>query len=178
MNLATIRPGLATLIASMSGLTTVWEDAARPFGMTAPSVPAFVMLSTVSLIGLGRDECRTAFDADAPLNEELSDTFVGQRTWVVQVRVESEVQTDSGNADTYLEQIREQIRFTRNRATLDAVNVAYQSASQRVNLSQVIDGRMRSIVAADFTFTVATTTTDLNAYGYVATATLVSEITL
>lgn len=169
MNWEQIRPAIKTLIGDLSGLTTLWEDEPRPYEWTPPDTPAFCTISVTSSVGQGSDENRIQQDLNQSIGQELQDVWIGNRDLTLTVKVESEIQTDNGNAYFYIERIRDRMWFRSSRAAMHAVNVAIRDLLPAVDLTTTRDNRKRSIAAFDILLTARNLTVDPVRYPYIAT---------
>lgn len=167
MNWATIRPVLKDLIGNLSGLVAVWEDEPRPF--TPVDTQAICILSTKDAGGQGWDECRTANDPTQPTGQELQDHWIGNRNFVLTVKVEALIQTDAGFAYGYLELVRDRLWFKSSGRTLRAINVAITDIGKTVDLTGALDDRNRSIAALDVMLAARGAATDPERYPYIGT---------
>lgn len=164
MNLDAIKPALKTLIGNLSGLTTVWEDEPRPF-----NPGALVLLSFTAISTIGQDEMVRNQDLNQSPGEELEDEHRGNRAATLTVKVESQVQTDTGSAYWHLERVRERLPFRSTLAALRAVNCSLTDSGTTVDLTGSQDDRERSIAALDVFLAVRTSLADPERYGYIAT---------
>lgn len=163
MNWGAVRPVLKSLIADLSGLVTNWEDEPRGFGDT------FATLTITSCVGVGWDECRTQQDLTQPTGLELQDVWIGNRNMTLTVKVESLIQTDTGNAYQYLELVRDKLWFRGSAARCRAVNVAIVDQGQTVDLPMPRDDRMRSIASLDIMLSVRNLIIDPERYPFIGT---------
>ena len=174
MNWTDIRPALKTLIESLSGLVTVWEDEPRPF--TPPDAQAICLLQTIGIGGQGRDECRTIQDLTQPKGQEMSDEWRGNRRFRLTVKVESLIQTDAGFAYEYLERVRDKLPRESTRRSLHAVNCAVEQIEQTQDLTGALDDRNRSIAALDIMMAARNVVLDDERYPYIESADIIGTL--
>lgn len=172
MDLSIVEPALATWVATLTGLPTslaVWENAPRP---SIPPNPGMVAtLAWVSSPSVGRDGVEWNFDASAssPLVENVP-TVRSTRVMVLQVYVESYVQTPGKTARAVLEAMRTRLLTPSSRATLAAINFAPGNPTDGVRkMDRRVDTRWISAALLEIRFN----TTD----SYVDTAAAESSIT-
>lgn len=161
MNWAQIRPVIKALVGDLTGLHTTWEDEPRGFGDT------FATLAISAVVGQGWDENRIEQDLTKATGQELRDVWIGNRNLTLTVKVESLIQTDTGNAYQYLETFRDKLWFRGSAARLRAVNVAIVDIMQTIDLPAVRDDRTRSIAALDVMLTARNLTVDPERYPYI-----------
>jgi hypothetical protein len=175
MNWAEIRPGLKALIASVSGLTVVWID--EPRGYTDPITEALAVLSVTSVDGVGWDECHVIQDLTLPQGQELQDEWRGNRKFTLSIKVESEIQTDTGSAYQYLESIRDSLNFRSSAQALRDLDCAWYGSAPTQDLTAAQDQRNRSIAVIDLFMSARTTALDPIRYTYVETADFAGDLT-
>ncbi len=158
----TVEPGLVTIFTALSGVAaTRWEGAAA--GMPNPAEGVTVDLSVVSVVGVGRDEL--LYRRPSPETEDvdgldpwggvaplLTETARGWREVVVRAKVTSAYQSPSASARVFLERIRDRLRWSDVRQALGALGLGFCDIAGSVDISRVIDKRMRSIAAIDIRF--------------------------
>jgi len=164
MNLDTIKPALKALVKNLSGLDTVWEDEPRPYNPGALALLAFTVITPV-----GQDEVVRKQDLNQDKGQELADEHRGVRQATLTVKVESQVQTDTGSAYWHLERVRERLPFRSTGDALRAVNCALIRSGPTLDLTQNWDDRQRSVAALEVFLNVRTSLEDPARYGFIAT---------
>ncbi len=149
-----IKPGMLALFAKMSGLQTLWIDKRRP--VVDPKQQAWVLLRVRTEEEIGISDRRYVdlnVAAPAPtLREERN----GMSRVSFDVRVESFRHEDDRFAFNAVSRIRSRLFFKTNLATLRALDVAVQRASQAIDLTGVMqDDRVVSVATLDLQTTVA-----------------------
>lgn len=122
MNLDVIEPALAALAATLTGVDArlcVWENAVRPAYQSA-----LVLLSWVSTQGVGVDEEKWAYAANADPLLEMTPTVEGPRFAVVQLSIESIDQRPGYTARHLAERARTRLQWPSSLATLRAADLA------------------------------------------------------
>lgn len=149
-----IKPGMVALFSKMSGLQTVWIDQRRP--MMDPKQQAWVLLRVRSEEEIGIAD-RRYIDLSRPIPEPtLQEERNGMSRVSFDVRVESARHEDDRFAFNAVSRIRSRLFFKANLATLRALNVAVQRASQAIDLTGVMqDDRIVSVAVLDLQTTVA-----------------------
>lgn len=164
MNWGTIRPILKTQVGLIVAVPTLWEDEPRSF-----NPEALCLLTITAVSGQGWDECRTQQDLNQPLGLEMQDQWCGNRSFTLTARIESLIQTDTGNAYNYLELVRDKFWFRGTSAILRAANLAIRGLEPTVDLTATQDDRNRSIAALDIKIDARTSILDPERYPYVET---------
>ncbi len=167
MDLATIRPILLALIASLSGLPSThvwWRDAPEPF---LPD--QHITLRMTSIVGSGVDAVVYPYDAagdtiDADEDEEpdnvgLTETIQEVREFTLSVLAVSMGHVDGSVAMQLTERVRTRMRMATTLATLNAAHLAAIRVLSSTDLSDArpnpIDQRTRSIANLDIRFRAA-----------------------
>lgn len=166
-DLSDMRPGIKALMSSLSGLVALWED--EPRGFTPAGPQAICLISTTSNVGIGRDERIVNYDPTQALGQELQDEWRGLRKLTFTIKVESEIQTDTGSADRYLELIRSGLNFDSSSDALHVIRCGLIRVLQTVDLGQTRDQRKASIRAFDLLLTARTVRVDPRRYPYIET---------
>lgn len=173
MNQTIVRPALLALVKQLSGLDCVWRDQPQhyvpPKGYGEAVARVKCMLSLGPSSGKGRDELRTAYDADQPNGQEMQDTSVGVRLFTLKIVVESFDQNDGLTAEQHLERIRDRMRWRSSTDALDDVNVAFVTTGEIQDLTTTRDNRKVSIAALDIRLSGMSVDTDPARYGYIET---------
>lgn len=167
MHWGTIKPAIKTLIGNLSGLTTVWQDEPRPFAFTPPSTPAICIISLGAVRELGTGTVIREQDLNQATGQEMADEHRSDKVVTLTVKVESEIQTDTGDALEYVERVRQRIKFRGSLEALRDVNLAINQIGQTVDLGESRDSRRRAIAALDVILNVKTTIQDPNRYPYI-----------
>jgi hypothetical protein len=167
-----IRPGLLNIIKQISGIETVWKD--QPQGYVPPTVSygaPVTTLGTICKLAIGptsgrglADELRTEIEGN-----ELHDTVIGVRLFTLKILIECFDQKDGKTADHYLEQIRSRFAFRSTKKLLRAINVAYVSSGDIIDLSPIRDNRAVSIFNLDIRFSCLAIDEDPTAETYIET---------
>lgn len=157
-----IEPALVTIFTALSGVAaTRWEGA--PGMMPNPADGTTCDLSVISVVGIGHDELlHRRPDANTPpgvgldpwggSTPALVETARGWREIVIRAKVTSAHQSPGYAARVFLERIRDRLRWSDVRTALRDVGLGFNQIAASVDLSQVIDKRMRSIAAIDVRF--------------------------
>lgn len=158
----TLEPGLVELFRALSGVVEVrWEGAVARMGN--PDEGAVVDLLVVSVVGIGQDELlfTVPTSPEVPFGDPWGgvaplavETARGWREIVVRAKVTSYLQSPGAAARVYLERIRNRLRWTGSLTALAEMGLGYNAIASSVDLSRVIDGRLRSIAAIDVRFNV------------------------
>ena len=87
----------------------------------------WIELNVRSIVSVGTDEVRYAYDSPYAYGEELTPTVTGQRTFVVSIKVPSNVQTIGAlaNSRMLLEGLRTALRWPSAFAAFDAVGCGF-----------------------------------------------------
>jgi len=146
----TILPGLAALLASLTGLQITKTD--MPQKVTDSTLKAQLEFRITSCVGIGEDEWRYVADTD-PTQQHL--TICGHRAFTLQVKCTSYDATNTNMAPWYLERIYTRLSRPANLAAMDPLGVAWTDAGPTLDLGQVIseEERIFSIGVKDFMFT-------------------------
>lgn len=152
---------------------TAWQDEPRGYTDIFTQARCLLTLMSVTSLGAGVDERIITVDLNRPAGQELQDTFVGERTFVLSARVESEINTDTGTAYEYLERIRQALSFQESIDAMAAVDVYWIEAMPTQDLGPVVSGqRTLSVASMDVLLGWRVTYTNPNRYPYIETADL------
>lgn len=146
MHWNTVRPVLKSLVGTCSGLSTQWLNEPRDFAWTAPDIAAICLLSVTSVIDLATSEILQLPSG----SNQIQESYISWKRITITVRVESDVHTDTENAEFFIEQIRAKLQFRSSRDVLASVNCATNEIFQSVSFGVRTDGRERSHVAFDW----------------------------
>lgn len=122
MDLETIEPALATLVAALTGVESgcvVWENALRP-----RHNGQLVVLSWVTTQGVGVDSETWTFEANADPTQEMTPTVQGARFGTLQLSVESTDQRPGYTARKIAERARTRFERQSTDDALGAVHLA------------------------------------------------------
>jgi hypothetical protein len=176
MNWGTIRPGLKALITSLSGgLEAFWVD--EPRGFTDPSTQAILTLTIKSVTTIGWDEMSQLQDLTKPTGHELQDEWRGNRRFTLSIKAESEIQTDTGSAYQYLENVRDRLNFRGSCETLRGLDCVVVNLIPTEDLTAALDDRNRSIAVLDVIMNARVLFLDPAEYGYIETAPVTGTLT-
>lgn len=142
MDLARIEPALAALAATLTDVEAsccVWQNAVRP-----RHNGRLVTLSWVSSVGVGVDETKWAYAANANPLLEMTPTIEGPRFAVLQVAVESLDQRPGYTARHLAERARTRLQWPSSLAALKAVDLALAGVGNVTMADYPVDGRMVS----------------------------------
>lgn len=177
---STVAPGLKALFSDMALAEAVspeflaqWAEGAKE--TTHPEVGMDLTLKITSVVGDGLDELRYTYEDDVQ-----SETVVGHRRFTLQCRVEShfhgEADAETGWCWTMTERLRTSIRRSRNRETLDSLNVALVDIGPAVDASFSFDKRRANAAVCDFFFYTAVSDVDPVPIGWIERIDLTSLI--
>lgn len=173
---AAIRPGILSLVKSISGIDTVWKDQPQryvrqsvTYGPPSASPGTICKLSIGPASVKGRDELRTEYDENQAQGQELQDTATGIRLLTLKITVETFDQTDGKTAEYYIEAIRTRFRFQSTLNTLTDLNCALISFADIVLLPETRDSRAVSIASLDVRLSCRATDIDPIRRGYIDT---------
>lgn len=175
MILASIRPALAAIVASTTGIpaaSVFWGT--RPRGWTGP---IYAVLRLESVVAVGRDSVRYDYDVARPLGAEIVPTADGIRsaTWIVQVWSHSAL--DASDALQAVLALRDRLHMDTVRDALQAVHVGIGAVLGSRNLDVTQDGREMSVAQIDIGINATSTATD-TPIGYVEQWGVEGEATL
>lgn len=142
MDLATIEPALVTWAAAVTGVEAscvVWENAPRVRPNTA-----LVLLSWVSIVGVGIDETAWTYEANADPLAEMTATVAGPRACVLQLAVETFDQRPGHTARAIAEVARTRAQGPTSLAALQAVKLGFAGVGLVTNADYRVDQRMIS----------------------------------
>lgn len=148
MNWALILPGLAALLAKLTGLQQFERDS--PPKMTDPKLKAKLDYAVISCVAVGLDERR--YVETSPGMMALS--MYGQRQFALQVRCISYDHGPTMSAEYYIERIRSKLAWPSSQAAINALGCSWLPGGSFRNLSDTPVGEKRvfSIGAGDFSF--------------------------
>jgi hypothetical protein len=162
----TLAPGLRALFSDMAFdsqpdpvFEAQWEEGAKQ--VIHPDVGAELSLKVTAVSNVGLDELRYRNEGES----ELIETVVGTRNFTLQARVSSHFHGPSvdewmvneltGWCWTITERLRTSIRRSRNRAALEALNVALVNIGPAVDASFKFEKRRVNAAVCDFFFSTA-----------------------
>ena len=176
MDLTSIEPALAALLATLSGVEAtcvVWENAPRPRYNSR-----LALLSWVSGVGVGVDETTWDYAVAVDPLAEMTPTVTGQRKVVLQVSVESLDQRPGYTARNTLEEVRTRLQSPSALAALKAVGLAFASSGNVTPADYRVDGRWLSRSVLDVRLNALSRITDTaGRTSYLATIGAVPTIT-
>ena len=139
MDLATIEPALLGWAAAITGVEStcvLWENAPRVRSNTA-----LVLLSWVSIVGVGTDETSWAYAENVDPLQEMTATVAGPRTCVLQLSVETYDQRPGYTARAIAETARTRARGPRSEAALLAAGLGLAGVGDVRNADYRVDQR-------------------------------------
>lgn len=151
MDLAEIEPGLATWVASLTGITAAlvtWENAVRPAFTTSRALLSWVTVVAKGPPGVEWDFDDTAVDA----LDEMVPTVVGERVLVLQVAVESIDQRPGQNASALAQRLVERAHAPSADAALEELNLGLANVADPVRADYTADKRMISRAVVEVRF--------------------------
>lgn len=144
MDLATVEPALRALAAAVTGIAAglcVFENAPRPQSPDG----RVVILSWVSLSGVGLDGDRWDYAADADPLQEMTPTVQGSREARLQFAVEVTADQRPGySAAAIAEKARTRLSRPRSLDALEAAGLALATVGPATQADYPADGRMVS----------------------------------
>lgn len=152
-----ILPGLAALLASLTGLQITKTD--MPQKVTDSALKAQLEFRITACTGIGEDDWRYSADSD-PTQQLL--TVCGQRSFTLQVKCTSYDAANTSMAPWFLERIYTRLSRPASLAAMAALDVAWCEAGPTLDLGQSIseEERIFSIGVKDFMFTAAVNDAD------------------
>jgi hypothetical protein len=156
MDLSALEPALQDWVATLTGVpraACLWENAPR-----VQHAGQLVLLSWVSMVGVGMDATEWDYDADAgvvdPLTE-LTPVVQGQRRAALQVSVEAHDQRPGVNATALAQRVVDRAQAPSSLAALAAANAGLASVGTVRRTDYRVDGRMvaRATVEVGFNLT-------------------------
>lgn len=130
MDLATIEPALCALAATLTGVDAafcVFENAPRP-----RDAGQLVLLSWVSSTGVGTDQTRWVYAANADPLLEMTPTVEGPRFAVLQLSILTQDQRAGYTSRQLAERARTRLLWPSSLAALSAVNLALAGSPEVV----------------------------------------------
>ncbi len=157
MNWDTILPGLATLLASLTGLQAFERDS--PPKATDPKLKAKLEFAVTSCSTVGRDERRYTYVGGPDPNASVTIAIHGNRQFTLGVKCISYDHSPTKAAEWFLERIYTRLSLPSSQAALNDLGVAWVGAAPFVNLSAVLrpEDRAFSLGQKDLFFTAAVT---------------------
>jgi len=157
---ATVLPGIAALLARLTGLQTFERDSPPKF--TDPVLKAKLEFAVTSCVAVGRDERRYTYDGTVvDPNARMVLTIDGNREFVLAVKCVSYDHTPLHSAEFFLERIYTKLSWPSSQAALNAVGISFTGAEKFVNVSANISDadRVFSLGVKDFRFLASVTDT-------------------
>ena len=156
---STIRTTLGTWINTITGLPVYW--ARRPRSMRF-SDTGYVILDITTRRTLGlRDDLQYEYDDTKPNGEQIRYYQSGQRVFTLTVQVRTDRNSDDLDALHYTSLIRDSLRLPIKTTTvLDAADIAVNAILQEIELSELQDGREKSVAQIDISFNATAITED------------------
>ena len=149
-----LKDGLATLCASLLGISCQWRDQPQKLQQGA-----WATLDALAPSSLGVDDTRWA-DVGSPATGVRA-TVVGQRELTLQVTAWSPRQTPSLSARALLEQLRTRMRWPSTLETLRQLGVALVRIEDVADVDPPQDGRRMSQATLDVRVAYAASETDV-----------------
>lgn len=148
MDPAVVRAALETVVTATTGLAAdvlVWRRRPRPM-----LGPQFAIMSLSGYKGRGEDEVTYDYDVARPLGAELVPHQVGLRDVVWNIQLWSHDATDTADALSLAQAIRDRIFLDEHRDALQAVDIGIADVSALVDLGeQKRDQRLMSAAQID-----------------------------
>jgi len=147
MDLASIEPALAAIASTITGVPAScvqWENAPRVQWVTA-----LVLLSWVSIVGVGIDGTEWTYGANADPLLEMQPTVVGLRRAVMQLSVQTLRQDAGHTARAIAEVARTRLQSPSTSAALAAAGLAFAGTEGVVKADYTVDKRVISRCLVD-----------------------------
>lgn len=152
-----ILPGLATLLASLTGLQAFERDS--PPKVTDPKLKAKLEFAVTAVTAIGsEDEWRRVYNPSEPdPNKRVTTQVCGTRLLTLSVKCISYDHSPMNSAEWFLERIYTRLGFPSSCATLRGIDCAWVDSGSFVNLSASLrpEDRVFSVGQKDFMFTTA-----------------------
>lgn len=158
MDLASIEPALLTWAAAVTGVEAscvLWENAPRVRPNTA-----LVLLSWVSVTGVGTDETSWAYEANTDPLQEMTATVAGPRACVLQVAVETFDQRPGYTARAIAESARTRARGPTSEAALLAAGLGLANVGDVRTADYRVDQRWIPRTVTEFLLNAESRVTD------------------
>lgn len=176
MNHTTIEPALCALIATLTGLDpayVVFQNAAQPTGWRQR-----VTLSWVALQGVGTDESRWVYAANANPLLEMTPTVEGPRAATLQLSFDSTDQRPGYTGHHLAELVRTRLMRPSALATLAAADLALGRIGDILTADYKADGRWISRCVLDVRLNGKASEADLDGRtSYIATVQATATVT-
>ncbi len=145
MDWSEVRPALKTAAQEMTGLfdfgKVEWRGANKAgYVRQYPRID----LSIRSIAKIGIDEARPSFEGDT---QEMN--LCGHRSFVWSIRIESEQQTDSGQAFVYADRVMTRINRSYVKTTLNDAGLSIATIEDAKQIDFVLQDRSVSVVVID-----------------------------
>lgn len=172
MNWETIRPGIVTLLSTITGLQTVYEEDPRP--MVDPRKLAIVLFKFRPVRSVGTTDNRLEeYDVNRPQGSEFQEVVHGARVATLSIKVESFLQTPRGFALYEAEKLRDSFSFTSTRKALLELELALVKCQPVQDLDREFDGHRVSVAVLDVLLNAHVRRVDeANRYGWIETVEL------
>jgi hypothetical protein len=182
MEWAEIKAAIKALIATLAGVPALWRDEPRPFGSTATSRGAYVLLNVTTTRGFGSDEVRyqnldeNGDETETPaLADSIRPDLAGQRQIVLSVQPETLDQRAEYSAMVFAERIRTRLAWPSSLTTLQAAGLGLAKVGPSTVLDYVHDGRNYSRALVEVTLGCASNESDA-ALGFIETILLTTQV--
>lgn len=172
MNWEIIRPGIVDLLATITGLQTVYEEDPRP--MVDPRKLAIVLFKFRPVRAVGSTDSREEeYDANRPQGSEFQEVVQGARAVTLSIKVESFPQTPRDFALNMAERLRDSFSFTSTRKALLELELALVKCQPVQDLDRNEDGHRLSVAVLDVLLNAHVRRVDeANRYGWIETVEL------
>jgi hypothetical protein len=145
------KDGFSKIVADVTGLSengVTWKTDPDPF--IGDQDRARVVLDLFSMTGLGWEERRRRYNVPGYPANALVTILLGNRTLIITVRAEAF--DKSVEAAELIDKLRSATLADDTIEDLNALNLAFVSASAATRVSYVVDERVVNAAIADFTF--------------------------
>lgn len=179
MNWDVILPGLAALLASLTGLQVKDRDNSQEMTNPDPTAKGQLLYSVTSCSSVGIDELRYDPDPADPTGWTTKLLICGQRYFTLQVRFEGFDQGDTLSARFYLERIRTRLNFPSSNDAINKLGCAWADDGPFILLNNTYDDRVFSVGTIDFMFNACVNEPDTSAddspIGYIQSVSIASH---